>query len=131
MIHFHVVVSYIYTDSKQNRNIVIGIGAAIGALLLFSIFSCCISRCRRRRTPIKNSPPPPNFAQSAYDPRWQNYNNNNRGNPNAPPVYPMAPPPEYEGRSGGQRNGPNRQGSGGYPGQGHNPYQQQQSVRYA
>lgn len=118
--------SYIDTDLKQNKNIVIGVGAAIGALLLFSIFSCCISRCRRRRVPIKKNSPPPNFAQSAYDPRWQNYNNN-RGNPNAP-VYP---PPDYEQRSGGQRNGPNRQGSGGYPGQAQNPYDQQQSVRYA
>lgn len=73
----------------------------------------------------------PNFAQPAYDPRWQNngYNNNNgRGQP---PVYPMPPPPGYDGRRGSHRSGPNRQGSGGYPGQTQNPYQQQQSVRYA
>lgn len=39
---------------KQNKAIVIGVASGVGALILFSILSCCWSRCRASRRKTKN-----------------------------------------------------------------------------
>ncbi|KAH8153908.1 uncharacterized protein LAJ45_01675 [Morchella importuna] len=118
---------------NRNRNVVIGVGSAIGAVILFSLLSCCWSRCRRR--PQKKIPAQGGFVP-AHDPRWRQPQ---------PQLYPMPPPPVGRRPSNNRSRSSNRSGASnrGYPGgqpgqqgQGVPPvpppsYNQGQSVRYA
>ncbi|KAL7752905.1 hypothetical protein RI367_001908 [Sorochytrium milnesiophthora] len=43
----------------NNKTLAIGIGAALGVLLLCCLWSCCFRRCCRRKTKLAGAPPPP------------------------------------------------------------------------
>lgn len=79
----------------DHKWIVIAVCATVGGLILFSIVSCCVNRCRRNRAGYQNKPPPSPLGAWAGVPV------------NAPPAeYQMQPYP-YPSSPGG--------GGGGYP----------------
>ncbi|KAL7268040.1 hypothetical protein RUND412_009348 [Rhizina undulata] len=94
----------------RHRNVVIGVGAAVGGLLLISIASCLFGGCRRRRLVKTYSPPP---SMSPYNGQQSNFAREPNNNNNA-----VLPPTYHE----------STYGNAGYPAQN---YQQQASVRYA
>ena len=93
----------------DNKNLVIGICAGIGGLILLSILSCIVRRCRQPRRPRRTQPMPPPMQQG-----WGG-----------------APMPQGAWMSGAQRGGGRGFDGGGgwanYPNHGY----QQPSVRYA
>ncbi|CCX32095.1 Similar to Disintegrin and metalloproteinase domain-containing protein B; acc. no. Q4WQ08 [Pyronema omphalodes CBS 100304] len=85
----------------RHRNIVIGVAAGVGALLLFSIISCCCSRYRGRRRRPKGVPSPPQRGVQ----QWQQ--------------LPPRPAPAYTrpfNNSAGHRGSESSAARGGYPG---------------
>lgn len=96
----------------------------VGALIIFSLLSCCWSRCRRARTPPKNLQHynlPPNRGPGSQQQNWNN----------TPPYMrapqqagPMGQHRSFRGH--GTRGSETAVGSAGY-----NPYTQNDSVRYA
>ncbi|EEQ84914.2 ADAM protease ADM-B [Blastomyces dermatitidis ER-3] len=94
----------------NNRTLVIGLAAGLGGLILLSIFSCIIGRCRRPRhrkamAPMTQgavfSPPPrgiPGFRQpKPVDPfmPYPPQRGPGPGGPGVPPIEPPFPPPAY------------------------------------
>lgn len=106
---------------SKNKTLVIALASVIGGLILLSILSCCVSRCRRgrRAKARKNAPPPPGWVGA---PGWNN----------APPPNMSQPPPQYapntnrdfHGANGGWENGRWQQPT-------QPPMAWQPSVRYA
>lgn len=76
---------------RDNLNIVIPVASVVGGLILISIFSCCISSCRRRRR-IRNAKAHVAQANSSWvagNSGGGAWASNNIPNP-PPPVYPIA-----------------------------------------
>ncbi|KAK4547943.1 hypothetical protein LTR36_010662 [Oleoguttula mirabilis] len=59
----------------DHKALVIGICAAVGALLLFAILGCCTRNCRRRRVSRKQTPSPPVPPPGG----WQGWNGGGGG----------------------------------------------------
>lgn len=94
----------------DHKGLVIGIASALGALLLFSLLSCCITRCRRRRRA-------PKTVAAAGPPVMQPRHNHNVWTGPPPPVPPhglqmqqQRQPWEY-GHGGGEWQPPMPQGA--------------------
>ncbi|OJD12098.1 hypothetical protein AJ78_07247 [Emergomyces pasteurianus Ep9510] len=92
----------------KNKSLVIGLSAGIGGLLLISILSCIIRRCRKPRhrksmAPMTQgavySPQPRGFTGWARpppaDPWTPHPSQVNPGAPGIPPIDPPFPPPAY------------------------------------
>lgn len=105
----------------SHRNVVIGVASGVGALLLFSILSCCFSRCRRGRNRRKRLPP--------YTPPRPGFQMPGNG------AYPQPPPPAMGQRQFSHHS--RRGGSESAAYAGYQPYQQPPSysqppaLRYA
>ncbi|KAF8252160.1 hypothetical protein K440DRAFT_594442 [Wilcoxina mikolae CBS 423.85] len=83
----------------KNRNIVIGVSAGVGALLLFSIVSCCLSRCRRGRRRPKNLAV---YNSQQRDPHWQQLPPTTARSYTHPPPPAVIQPQRFHGHHGSE-----------------------------
>ncbi|KAJ9381134.1 hypothetical protein DTO063F5_6344 [Paecilomyces variotii] len=88
----------------DHKSLVIGLAVGIGGLLLFSLLSCLIRRCRQSKRPKGAGRPPPGLYPPPPDARYNGW---------AGPMPPPPPPAMGQWRGGHSPDGYWQ--SGGYP----------------